>query len=324
MRKHLLLILVTVLAAILIANLAVYTRIENARVTVIRQEVTIPNLPAQFDGFTILQVSDLHGVRFGEHEERLIALVNSLSYDMIAFTGDMQDRSDDLQPFLDLYHGMEHKNPAVFISGNSSPEDVDLKSGYIYEEGLRLQKEGLTLLDRPYSIERGGARLWFSESYEGRTPADLKQQAKQKLAVEKHANMAGYYADQIAFLSELQVIFNGITDKDTLIGITHDPLTKAQLDDPNRRSLPFDLVIAGHYHGGQIRLPGIGALYVPAPGEPRGGLFPDQRIVSRLYQGAGIQQYVSRGLGASGPVPFLAFRLFNPPEINLITLRAVD
>jgi uncharacterized protein len=321
MRKHLLLILVTLLAAILITNLAVYTRIDNARVTVIRQEVSIPNLPSQFEGFTILQVSDLHSTLFGEGESQLIALINGLPYDLIAFTGDMQDSQGGLPPFLDLVRGIRHSTPMVFVSGNADPEVVDLRAGYIYDVGQSLQSEGLTLLDRPFSIERGGARLWFSEAYGGLTPAEMKKQAQQKLAIEKHPNMAGYFADQIAFLSELQVTFNGITDKDTLIGITHDPLTKAQLDDPHRLSLPLDLVLAGHYHGGQIRLPGIGALVVPSPDEPRGGLFPDQRIVSGLYQGNNIQQYVSRGLGAGGPIPLFKFRLFNPPEINLITLH---
>jgi len=322
MHKHRLLILVTLLAAILIANLAVYTGIDNARVTVIRQEVTIPNLPQPFDGFTILQVSDLHSTYFGEGESQLIALINGLPHDLIAFTGDMQDSKGGPQPFLDLVRGIRHDDrPMLFVSGNSSPEDVDLKAGYVYAYGKGMLAEGLTLMDRPFYIARGGARLWFSEAYEGRSPAAMIRQARERLDSRLYPQMDGYYADQIAFLTELQGDFAGIPAADTLIGITHYPLTKAELDDPNRQYLPVSLVIAGHYHGGQIRVPGIGALVVPNTAEVRGGLFPDQRIVSGLYQGAGIQQYVSRGLGAGGPIPLLKFRLFNPPEINLITLR---
>ena len=322
MRRLLLPLLVTLLAAIVIANIAIYTAFDNARFTVTRQEVSITNLPPQFDGFTILQVSDLHSLYFGEDQQMLAQAINGLTYDMIAFTGDMQDHKGDLQPFLDLVHGIERRSPALYVAGNSGSEDVDLKAGYVYEDGLRLRAEGLTLMDRPVVIERGGARVWFTEAYEGRSPAGLKQDAEGRLASGKYPQYTGYLADQIVFLSGLKVTFDGITEEDTLIGVTHYPLTKSQMDDPNRDLPPFDLVIAGHYHAGQIRLPFIGALYIPAPREARRGWFPDERIVSGLYQGAGIQQYVSRGLGAGGYVSWLKYRLFNTPEINLITLRA--
>jgi len=322
MRKILLPLLVTLLAAIVIANLAVYTAYDNARVTVIRQDVTIPNLPRAFDGYTILQVTDLHSQYFGERQQVLTDTINALPYDMLAFTGDMQDHKGDIQPFLDLVHGIERRSPALYMAGNSGTEDVDLKAGYVYEIGQSLRAEGLTLMDRPVVIERDGARVWFTEAYEGRSPASLKKDAVDRLASGKYPQYTGYLADQIAFLSQLQVTFGGITEEDTLIGITHYPLVKSLLDQAERKIPPFDLVIAGHYHGGQIRLPLIGAVYIPARGEVRRGWFPDERIVSGLYQGAGILQYVSRGLGAGGDVSWLKFRLFNTPEINLITLRA--
>jgi predicted MPP superfamily phosphohydrolase len=65
----------------------------------------------------------------------------------------------------------------------------------------------------------------------------------------------------------------------------------------------------------------LGATYIPDDTLAGYGLFPPQGLVSGLYIGNGIQQYVSRGLGASSRIPFLTFRLFDTPEINLITLR---
>ena len=81
----------------------------------------------------------------------------------------------------------------------------------------------------------------------------------------------------------------------------------------------YDLIIAGNNHGGQLRLPIIGAIY--APGEYGKKLFPNKEKVEGLSQINGVYQYISKGLGASGDYSFMRFRLFNAPEINLITLK---
>ncbi len=308
--------------AALCLALAAYTIYDNQRIVTIRQTVEIEGLDPAFDGFTILQISDLHGARFGARQERLASLVNSLDYDLLALTGDFQSRKRDTQPLYELLHAVQTDAPVVYIGGNAGPNDVDIFTGSVSPEGEKLQAEGCVLLARPFFIQRGDARLWISETYLGRTPASLMAHAKARLAAaEPDDFMQGYYTRQIAFQEELEQTFSGITARDTLIGITHYPLPQAALDGAGGKTLPFDLVIAGHYHGGQIRLPFIGALYIPDSSSKRFGLFPDQRMVSGLYPGAHIQQYVSRGLGSSDVVPFLKFRLFNTPEINLITLR---
>ena len=79
---------------------------------------------------------------------------------------------------------------------------------------------------------------------------------------------------------------------------------------------------SGHYHGGQLRLPFFGALYIPSPTSGiANGYFPKQNEVKGLNQIIDMQQYISAGLGSSASISFLDFRLFNTPEINLITLR---
>lgn len=308
--------------AVLCLALVAYTIYDNQRIAVVRQTVEIDGLDPAFDGFTILQISDLHGARFGAGQERLAALVNSLDYDLLALTGDFQSRQRDTQPLYELLHAVQTGTPVVYIGGNAGPNDVDIFSGSVSPEGERLREAGCTLLARPFYIQRGEARLWISETYLGKTPASLIAHAKAHLAAANPNDFTqGYYARQIEFQEELEQIFAGITPRDTLIGLTHYPLPQVVLDGAGRKTLPFDLVIAGHYHGGQIRLPFIGALYIPDRSSQWHGLFPDQRYVSGLYPGASIQQYVSRGVGSSDVVPFLKFRLFNTPEINLITLR---
>jgi uncharacterized protein len=300
----------------------IFTIYDNSRVIVIHQTIEMEGLDPAFDGFTILQISDLHGKRFGEHQKYLANIINALDYDLLAFTGDFQSRQRDPLPLLELIHAIQPQGPMVYVGGNSGPFDVDIFIGGISPDGEMLQKEGCTLLDRPFSIQRGEAQLWFSEVYLGMNPADLIVQAEQQRASRQtEAYMKEYFSRQAAFQKELAQTFSRITPADTLIGITHYPLPQATLDGLDQKTLPFDLVIAGHYHGGQIRLPFIGALYIPDAHSSYMGLFPDQRIVSGLYTGKHIQQYVSRGVGSSDVIPFLNFRSFNTPEINLLTLH---
>ena len=82
------------------------------------------------------------------------------------------------------------------------------------------------------------------------------------------------------------------------------------------------------YHGGRHLqkilniAPLIGALYIPSPTSGiKNGYFPKQNEVKGLNQIVDMQQYISAGLGASASISFLNFRLFNTPEINLITLK---
>ena len=77
------------------------------------------------------------------------------------------------------------------------------------------------------------------------------------------------------------------------------------------------LVLAGHYTGGQWRMPWGGALYVPAY-----GWFPEDSLIRGLDYLAGIPQYISAGLSASDSYPWQPFRLFNGPEITYIILTA--
>ena len=72
----------------------------------------------------------------------------------------------------------------------------------------------------------------------------------------------------------------------------------------------IDLVFAGHTHGGQIRLPLVGALIAPNQ-----GLFP--KYDAGRYDEEGSTMFVSRGLGNS----LVPFRLFNRPELVVVTLK---
>jgi uncharacterized protein len=305
---------------IIILLLAGYILYDNSRIVVVKQNIEIENLDPSFDGFTILQISDLHSARFGKNQERLVNLLNSLQYDMIAINGDMVDRqNEDILPFLELLWNVSNKKIVFYADGNVGQPGLDSLSGEKTDFGLTLEKEGCVLLDRPNMVFRGDHHIWVSEFFTS-TLADRQiANAQARLKTETDPVVIAKQNAIINYQKDLIRIYNDIPPSEVLIGITHYPLSPNQLDNPEPDVFPiFDLILAGHYHGGQIRIPFIGAVYLPAPSPDR--FFPPEKIVSGFYQGKQTGQYITRGLGASSTIPDLNFRLFNPPEVNLITL----
>ena len=274
----------------LIIGTIAYNKYLNSNIRVIEEHVMIENLPEAFEDFTILQVTDLHGTWFGESQSQLIDLVNSLDYDLLALTGDLGDLDFDseglaMQAFLT---GIIKKTPIVYVEGNHGPFVRDKQTGEKTEIAYWLEEKGVHLLFEPLIIEEAGQKLWIAEQTE---PFWRNEQLQD------------------------------VTEEDVLIGIMHYPMDE-NFYRAKRESGEFpsyDLILAGHYHGGQWRIPFYGAIFVS---DVYGnGWFPSQNRVSGLNNWSGYYQYVSKGLGASGSNLLLKQRWFNPPEINLLTLR---
>ena len=114
-----------------------------------------------------------------------------------------------------------------------------------------------------------------------------------------------------------------------VLAVAHHPLTESQLSDFAKR-VPdsaavlnsIDLVLAGHYHHGQIRLPLFGALFVPAKDQGINGWFPDEHKIYGLVDVGGVRVHLSGGLGSTGLLPL---RIMATPEITFLRLtRAVS
>lgn len=305
--KHIVLIVFIMCVAIII-----YNYIDNNRVKVVKQDVIISNLPEEFENFTILQITDLHSKYFGNNQERLTKLINSQQYDFLVFTGDMGNIYDENNSaFIDLIEGINNKKYVFYIAGNSGPfvfENEGLRFDYNSSKSLEknkmaniLESYGIHLMDQVYGLKRGDNTLWISELITNRE-----------------------------FNEKTNFQFN---NGDIRIAITHYPMNESyyenqtaqwRMDDDifsinNDNNIPiYDLVLAGHYHGGQWRVPILGALFIP---DINGSNFlPSRERVSGLTKWGDYKQYVSRGLGASGDYKFTRFRFFNTPEINLIKL----
>ncbi|WP_078553434.1 metallophosphoesterase [Bacillus alkalicellulosilyticus] len=316
---------------VLLSVFVIYTVWDNNRIIVVEEEIFLPHLPEAFDGYTMLQVTDLHEKEFGKNQHRLISLINSLEYDAILFTGDMLDNieSTNFSPYYTLIEGVKNKETALYVAGNADPLNYTLsryepndKSAFV--QGM--EERGVSLLESIFTVEKEGASLNFVDFDLVTTDKKWKETVfnNSDSSSEYKTKLQSYEMQLLEEISSLEETI----EQEPIIALSHYPIVDVRIDYLEyavQHDLPaIDLIIAGHYHGGQIRIPFWGALFVPEPWYERSGLFPPRDRVKGLWEYKGIQQYVSAGLGSSDAIPLLKFRVFNPPEINLITLKKAE
>ena len=241
-------------------------------------------LPAAFDGFRIVQVSDLHNASFGEGNAELLERMEQAQPDCIALTGDLVDsRHTDVETALSFAREAAKIAPSYYVTGN---HEARLEEWEKLLTGL--EEVGVTILqNESILLEREGQSIAFSGVEDPSFHDDPLLH-----------DTEGIWERNLESLSPEEGRYT--------ILLSHRPEYFAFYE-----KLGFDLVLAGHAHGGQFRLPGIGGLW--APGQ---GLFPEYD--AGLYQQGGTAMAVSRGLGNS----LFPFRVNNRPEIVAITLQA--
>ncbi len=231
-------------------------------------------VPASFDGLRITQITDLQDALFGEQQEKLIAKVKTTNPDLIFITGDLIDSNRyDLERSLQAVRGLVKLADVYYVLGNH--EVATNKVSEIYEV---LSSLGVHILANESTvIERDGERLaivGIEDPLMGRTTEDMLE-------------MVNVQPDVLTIL------------------LAHRPEVFSTYV-----NYGIDLVFAGHAHGGQVRIPGIGGIF--ARGQ---GLFP--KYTAGVYEENSTTMVVSRGLGNSS-VPF---RIFNLPEIVVMELK---
>ncbi|MEW9501044.1 metallophosphoesterase [Jeotgalibacillus marinus] len=320
---------ITLFIVIVVIMLAavVFSYFSNNRIIIEQQDIRINQLPEDFEGFTILQITDLHEKEFGDDQEQLIAAINSLQYDAIVFTGDLLDDTSSLnyESFYKLIREIKNKEHALYVAGNNDPENYILSAEGVLEKSefvKGMEEQGVMLLESLNTIQKGDAELHFVNfdlSIMDPEHGFQDINGREQLLIESDAQ---YIEHQNERLQDFTILME--REDDVLVALSHYPIADAQIDyfeDASQFTLrDYDLIIAGHYHGGQMRLPSLGALFVPEAWNERNGLLPSQDRVKGLWEYQQIQQYVSAGLGSSESFPFLNFRVFNPPEINLLRL----
>lgn len=281
MRKKRILIIVVCLFLVLTAWLIR----DNTRVVCTEITVRDARIPDGFSGYRIAQVSDLHDARFGKNNARLLDVLRKAEPDIIVLTGDMlnSDRID-LSNTLSFARGAVQIAPTYFVSGNHEPE-----SGVYDELCKALENTGVTVLeDRSVKLHRNGDTIQLIGL------KDFSCYVKKWGLEKKTKTMAQK-------LEELMC-------EDCCIVLSHRP-ELIDYQDLNAYE-GATLVLTGHAHGGQFRLPYLGGLY--APGQ---GLFP--KYDAGLYRYGDTNMIVSRGLGNST----IQLRVNNPPEVVLAILE---
>lgn len=288
---------------------AVFVNIyQNRHITVTKFEVGSSRIPEAFEGFRIVQLTDIHSLLGEEMVEQLVKKTAALQPDLIVITGDLVDskiystqnnerlsgkRQEGAgQEMLALVEKLLSIAPVWFVYGNHEMILLDDPQNNPFKQ--ELEEMGVEILNnRAASLERDGERIQILGVQD---PATLYKDAV-------FAN-AGHNTEE-KMHTLLQAVTQGIKEEDFTVLLSHRPETFSVY-----QQYPVDLVLTGHAHGGQFRIPFWGGLY--APGQ---GYFP--KYTGGMYEENGCKMIVGRGIGNS----VIPFRIFNEPEIVSVTLH---
>ena len=275
-------IVLTVLLVILFA-LPIWVYRGNISIQTTQISINSEKIPASFKGFKIVQVSDLHNAEFGKNQSKLLRKVEDASPDIIVVTGDLIDSSNtDVEKAMDFITGAVKIAPVYYVTGNH--EAWTDKYEQLEEE---ITRAGVVILkDKVITLEHDGDFIQLL----GLDDPDF--------------TMKGDTYGKSAAMIDTKLKSMQIRNDQYTILLSHRP----ELFDvyvANR----IDLILSGHAHGGQIRLPFIGGLVAPNQ-----GFFPTYS--EGVYEKMQIKMVVSRGLGNS----IISVRINNRPELVVITL----
>jgi len=245
------------------------------------------DLPHHLRGLRILHITDLHGRSSNKINIDIWKKISNLRFDMAVITGDMVVNDImQLTPHLNGLYQMARRVPVFYVDGNHEV--------YFYEEMVKLLRHlGVTVLNNRqgnFAVGPVSGRADSVVSVAGFRDYNF-------LAAHKFRGVWDFI-DNIGKSGRFHII------------LTHQP----QIFDwfcAERSNIRSALVLAGHTHGGQVRLPFFPTLF--APGQ---GVFPKYGDGWYDNNDGRLKMYISRGIGAT----VFSVRLFNPPEVALIEL----
>ena len=264
------------------------------RVDVREVDFEFPHLPAAFDGFKIVQISDLHVGTYGDDDRfvrKLVGVINGLHPDAVMFTGDIVNRhSSELIPFVDALSGIEAPYGVFSILGNHDYGDY---ADWPSEADKAADVAALCAMQ-----ESMGWKLLLNQT-------EFIHSGRDSIAVIGVENIGD---PPFRIYGSLPKAYPGVGDSVSKILLSHNPAhwtdSISDHDDVN-----IALTLSGHTHAMQIEVAGL------SPAAMRyatwGGMYGDEAGRHALY--------VNIGAGTVG----MPMRLGATPEITLITLKAM-
>lgn len=275
---------------------------DNNSLQVSRYTLFYDNLPEEFDGYRIVQISDMHGKTFGNNNSTLAAKIKALKPDIVLATGDMiSSNKDDGKAFLDFLDQFNNECPVYMSMGNHEQiarwlNGIEEKNK-TYESFIsEVKNRAVVILDNEELVlsDKGDSRGEQDVILTGLT-IELYHYSRRDLDP----------SDESLYLKSSYINETLGKPKGFAILMAHNPAYFREYAEWGA-----DLVLSGHVHGGVIQVPFKGGLL-----SPERVFFPE--FDAGLFEEGGSKMIVNRGLGYSQ----INFRLFNRPEISSITLR---
>ncbi|MHB1457006.1 MAG: metallophosphoesterase [Armatimonadota bacterium] len=277
-------IVIICLAYILIVTYAFF--IEPFLIQVRKIDIHISKLPPQMDGFTFCHLSDTHSTGYGILEKLIRRKLSDINADICVITGDLVQKLVASECFGRIFEGFKPAYGIYAIPGNGEHKwkvDIEALTRKLLDAEIKLMVNSNVLLDV------NDCRICI-------------------ISVD----------DPFMAYNDIKLAYNGCSDSDFELLLAHSPDILADIGDRKPR-----LILSGHTHGGQVRLPFIGALWLHCryPYGISEGFYGSKELSTRTgKQLDGICMYVSRGLGAS----IIHARFLCRPEIAILTLRSGD
>ncbi len=281
-RKKKTIIIISVIASVFLTVLIIWTVWANSALELNTYTVQCDLLPESFSGFRIAHVSDLHNAEMGKDNEKLLQMLRLASPDIIAITGDMIDsRNTDVKVALRFAEGAVNIAPCYYVTGNHESrvsEYHELKEG--------LSELGVCILeDKCVELEREGMSLCIAGVNDPAFSTDMATSGSSSVMADKLSTLIGDSDAFYVLLSHRPELFD--------VYVKHGA----------------DIVLCGHAHGGQFRLPFVGGLI--AHGQ---GFFPEYD--AGVFTSGETNMIVSKGIGNS----IIPLRINNRPEVVLVEL----
>ena len=251
-------------------------------IEVTNYKITSENLPTEFNGYKIAQISDFHNKK---KYESIIEKLKEAAPNIIVITGDFIDsRKTKTEISLSFAKELTKIAPCYYVMGNHESRLTD-----IYPDFEKSLKEiGITVLHNEKAIlEKNGAEITLIGIDDPRLQGKTKGKE---------------YACQV--IKDELSIFNN--EENYKIVLSHRPEVFKEYVNAN-----IDLALTGHAHGGQAILPFIGGIIAPNQ-----GFFP--KYYKGIYQENNTKMIVSRGIGNS----LCPIRFNNKPELIVVELEA--